>query len=139
MNRIIATRILFGAAALYDGLLGLAFLLAGGAVFAGFGVAPPNHVGYVQFPAALLVVFALMFAAIARRPLENRGLIPYGALLKVSYCGVVFWHWARTGIPSMWKPFAIADLLFLICFLLAYAGLAGKRESAAQSARHPAD
>ena len=44
----------------------------------------------------------------------------YGIGLKVSYCGVVFWHWFTAGIPSMWKPFAVADLVFLVLFVWAY-------------------
>ena len=50
--------ILFGLAALYDGLLGLLFLLAPGYPFQLFSVVPPNHLGYVQFPAAVLLIFA---------------------------------------------------------------------------------
>ena len=107
---------LFIVAAIYDGLLGAAFLFAGGRVFDRFGVTPPNHAGYVQFPAALLIVFAIMFAAIARDPFRNRNLIPYGILLKLSYCGVVLFHWFTAGVPDMWKPFCIADLIFLVCF-----------------------
>jgi hypothetical protein len=83
-------------------------------------VTPPNHPGYVQFSAALLLVFAVMFAAIARQPVRNRGLIPYGILLKVSYCAVVFYHWFTTGIPNMWKPFAVVDFVFLILFVWAW-------------------
>jgi len=79
-----------------------------------------NHFGYAQFPGALLIVFALMYLAIARRPVANRNLIPYGMLLKVSYCGVVFYHWLSAGIPGMWKPFAVIDLVFLILFAWAY-------------------
>ena len=45
---------LFWLAALYDGLLGLAFLAAPGRLFDLCQVTPPNHLGYVQFPAALL-------------------------------------------------------------------------------------
>ena len=30
----------------------------------------------------------------------NRGLIPYGILLKVSYCGVAGYHWLAGGIPA---------------------------------------
>jgi hypothetical protein len=86
-------------------------------------VTPPNHVGYVQFPAALLVIFGIMFAVVARRPRENRNLIPYGILLKVSYCGVAGYHWLASGIPSLWKPFVAIDLLFLVLFLLAYRSL----------------
>ncbi len=61
---------LFWLAALYDGILGLAFLAAPGPLFDLCQVTPPNHLGYVQFPAALLLIFGLMFAAIAgpRRP-----------------------------------------------------------------------
>jgi hypothetical protein len=115
--------LLFIIAALYDGLLGVLFLFAGGRVFEWLQVTPPNRLGYVQFPAALLIVFALMFCAIARKPLVNKNLIPYGMLLKVSYCGVVFFHWFAEGIPYMWKPFAILDLAFLGLFIWAYASL----------------
>jgi len=111
---------LFYIAALYDGVLGLAFLFGAKSVFEMFNVPPPNHLGYVQFPGALLIVFALMYLAIARKPIENRNLIPYGILLKVSYCGVTFYHWLATDIPGMWKPFTIADLVFLVFFVWAY-------------------
>jgi hypothetical protein len=115
--------LLFAVAAVYDGALGLIALLAGRQLFQWFGVTPPNHWGYVQFPGALLVVFALMFAAVAKDPVRNRGLIPYGMLLKVSYCGVVFFHWFAAGLPDMWKPFAIIDAAFLALFAWAYVSL----------------
>ena len=111
---------LFTVAGLYDGLLGAAFLVAPAALFGRFGVTPPNHFGYVQFPAALLVVFAIMFFAVAFNPRANRNLIPYGILLKVSYCGVAFCYWLAEGIPSMWKPFAVADLAFIALFFWAW-------------------
>ncbi len=111
---------LFLVAALYDGLLGLAFLIAADRIFQFAQVTPPNHFGYVQFPAAVLVVFGIMFAAVARRPRENRNLIPYGIGLKVCYCGVAGYHWLAGGIPTMWKPFVVIDLVFLVLFLLAY-------------------
>jgi hypothetical protein len=126
MNKHPACSLLFSVAALYDGLLGLAFLIAPGAVFEAAGIQPPNHPGYVQFPAALLVTFAMMFAAIAAHPARNRNLIPYGILLKVSYCGVVFYHWAATGLPWIWKPFALADVAFLGLFAAAWMALADR-------------
>jgi len=64
-----------------------------------------------------------MFLAIARAPLANRNLIPYGMLLKVSYCSVVFYHWSTGGITDIWKPFAFVDLAFLALFAWAYVGL----------------
>ena len=123
-----AIRILFVVAGLYDGLLGLAFLFAWGRLFDFYEVAPPNHPGYVQFPALLLVVFGLMFLAVAADPVRNRNLIPYGILLKAAYCGTVFWYWVSTGIPDMWKPFAWCDLVFGLLFVFAWVSL-GKKES----------
>jgi len=64
--------ILFVAAALYEGLLGAAFLFRGRALFQQFQVPPPNHSGYIQFPAALLIVFALMFLAILKDPEKQK-------------------------------------------------------------------
>ena len=127
-----AIPLLFLAAALYDGLLGLAFLVAAAAVFDWAGVTPPNHVGYVHFPAALLVVFAVMFLMIARKPNANRDLIPYGIMLKASYAGVVIYHWIVGGIPLLWKPFAVVDIMFLVLFVMAYRAL-GKQAQAERS------
>jgi len=119
--------VLFLVAALYDGLLGAAFLLASDPIFKWLDVEPPNHLGYVQFPAALLVIFAVMFLAIAMRPVRNRNLIPYCILLKLSYCSVVMYHWYTAGIPDMWKPIWVADFTFLILFIWAWITL-GKKE-----------
>lgn len=113
-------RWLFGIAALYDGVLGLGFFLLPRWIFDLAAVTPPNHFGYVRFPAALLVVFAAMFLAVALDPRAQRNLIPFGAMLKVSYCLVTFYYWARYDVPAMWKPFAIIDLVFLMLFIWAY-------------------
>jgi len=119
---------LFVVAALYDGVLGLLFLAAPGTPFRLFEVAPPNHPGYVQFPAALLLIFGLMFAAVARDPIVNRSLILYGILLKASYCGVTGWYWISSGIPGMWKPFVVIDLVMGLLFVGAYSVLPSPAE-----------
>ncbi|HSB13808.1 MAG TPA: hypothetical protein VLE22_05070 [Bryobacteraceae bacterium] len=122
---------LFLAAAVYDGILGMAFLSVPASIFEWFNVTPPNHRGYIEFPALLLLSFAVMYVAIARNPVANRNLIPYGMLLKVSYCAVVFYHWVRGGIPNLWKPWAFADLVFLVLFYAAWRRLAAEAESTA--------
>jgi hypothetical protein len=114
------TRVLFRLSGLYDGVLGLAFLFAGTAIYDRFGIPPPNHPGYVQFPALLLVVFAAMFLRIASDPARYRDLIPYGMGLKASYASVVLFHALRGNIPAMWVPFAWADLAFLLLFFVAW-------------------
>lgn len=125
MNSPALIRVLFVVAAVYDGVIGAAFLTRGARLFELSGVVPPNHPGYVQFPAALLLVFALMFARVAINPAANRQLIPYGMLLKISYCGVVCFHWFTAGLPWIWKPFCIADVAFLVLFAWAYVVLGG--------------
>ncbi|MBU0641048.1 MAG: hypothetical protein KKB50_19470 [Planctomycetes bacterium] len=119
--------LLFTGAAIYDGVLGVAFIVFPAALYHRFGVTPPNHWGYVDFGAALLIVFALMFVNIARRPQANRNLIPYGVLLKLSYCAVVFRYWLAEDIPGMWKPLAFADAAFVLAFLWAYVAIGGAK------------
>ena len=116
-------RILFALAGIYDGMLGAAFLIFHAAIFEKFGVTPPNHAAYVQFPALLLLLFAALFFHVAADPVANRKLIPYGIGLKAAYCGTTFWYAATAGIPSMWMPWAWADLAFLVIFVVAWVRL----------------
>ena len=113
-------KLLFGASAIYDLLLGLAFLFGMDSLFARFGVTPPNHPGYVQFPALILILFAGLYFQIASNPVRFRNLIPYGVGLKIAYAGIVFFYMLTSEIPAMWKPFAYADTLFAIGFIVAY-------------------
>jgi hypothetical protein len=123
MKTQLAIRGLFLVAGLYDGLLGLAFLLRHEKLFEWFEVTPPNHPGYVQFSAALLVVFGLLFFNVAIGPRRNRNLIPYGILLKVTYCSVVLYYWVTSDLPGMWKPFCAIDAVFLLLFAWAWIAL----------------
>jgi len=111
---------LFVFSALYDGLLGLLFALAPGYPFRLFDVTPPNHMGYVRFPACLLLIFGLMFLQLATNPLKFRHLILYGILLKLSYFGVSLAYWLKYDIPGMWKPFTIIDFAMGTLFVWAY-------------------
>jgi hypothetical protein len=122
--------VLFSLAAVYDGVLGLAFLLAPSVIFQRFEVTPPNHFGYVQFPALLLLIFAWMFASVAYAPDKNINLIPYGIALKVAYCSIVFYYWFTAEIPYVWKPFAIMDFGWIILFAIAFIALKKGTKSA---------
>ncbi len=127
------TSIFFIVAALYDGILGISFLVAPRPLYDWLEMPEPEHLGYMQFGAALLVVFAIMFMNIARSPINNRNLIPYGILLKVSYCAVVFYHWFAGVISTPWKVFAVCDVLFGVLFLVVYHALKDKVRSPGQS------
>jgi hypothetical protein len=118
-----AVSIIFAASGMYDGVLGLIFLMAPAAMFTRFGVTPPNHWGYVQFGAAMLLIFGVMFLQVAWKPAPNRNLIPYGILLKVAYAGTVFGYWLTQGLPDMWKPFAVIDAVFAALFIWSWVRL----------------
>jgi len=61
---------LFLVAAAYDGILGIAFLLLPGNIFEWFNVTPPNHPGYIEFPALLLIAFAAPVAISIRATVQ---------------------------------------------------------------------
>jgi hypothetical protein len=58
-------RWLFLLAAAYDFLIGAAFVGFGPQLFEWAGVPPPNHWGYIEFAALMLVIFGVMFFEIA--------------------------------------------------------------------------
>ena len=105
---------------IYDLLLGAVVAIAPAAFFRIAGVTPPNHYGYVQFPALLLIIFGAMFLRAAADPVRRRDVIVYGMALKASYSGLVFWYELHGGVPALWIPWAWADLAFLLLFLVAW-------------------
>ena len=120
MSKINSIRMPFYASSVYDGVLGILLLFFSEPILKLFNIVPPNHSGYLQFPALLLIVFSVMYLQIAKDPLKNVNLVPYGILLKVSYCLVVCWHWIFSSVPDMWKPLALFDVIFLILFVQSY-------------------
>jgi hypothetical protein len=121
-------KILFYIAAVYDFVIGSAFLIAGERIFDATGVPQPNHWGYIQFGSLLLMVFGLMFVTVAINPGRNRNLIPFGILLKASYSGLVGYYWSRTGVPWLFKPFFVIDLVMLVLFVIAYFSIRTRRD-----------
>ena len=119
MNRVMI-RLLFVVSGLYDLAIGIALLGFGPAVFTRANVPHPNHWGYIQFGCLMLITFGLMFFAVAANPQANRNLIPFGVLLKLSYCGIVGFYWTTTDLPLFFKPFAVIDAVMLVLFLLSY-------------------
>lgn len=117
-------RLLFGAAALYDGLIAGFFLVSTDAALKLAGAPEAGHPGYFHFPAAMLLIFAYMFLRLALAPIANYNLIQYGILLKIAYSGTVAYHALTEGVGVVWLIFAGLDLLFLIAFAWALLGFA---------------
>jgi len=122
---------IFYVSAVYDGFFGVMGLISPNLAFRIFEVTPPNHPGYVQFPAILLLIFGWMFFQLARDPVGKRDLLPFGIALKVGYSGLVFYYLLTTGIPAMWVPWAWIDLGFLVVFVMLWRQLSGSTQQAA--------
>ena len=120
---IVNIRIVFAISAIYDVLFGLVFLFAGPALFEWSAIPAPNHWGYIQFAALMLVIFGLMFAAVAVDPIGQRNLIRYGLLLKLSYCGLATYYWYAAELPTLFKPFIFVDAVMYGLFLASYLSL----------------
>jgi len=118
---LLAIRLLFSIAGVYDFGIGLAFLFFGPQLFETFGVPPANHWGYIQFGSLMLVIFGIMFFAVAYDPVANRNLMLYGMMLELSYTALIAYYWVSMDCPLMFKPFAVIDALMFIFFLLVYA------------------
>jgi hypothetical protein len=124
---------LFYVAGLYDFLIGLAFLLFGVRLFDAAGVPQPDHWGYIQFGALMLMIFGMMFFAIARNPSANRQMIPYGILLKLSYSALAGYYWMTTDCPLLFKPFVVIDAIMLVLFVIAYKALSTNASAPART------
>lgn len=116
-------RILFAIAGAYDFIIGSAFLFSGVRLFDATGVPQPDHWAYIQFGSLMLMIFGTMFVTIALNPQTNRNLIPYGMLLKLAYVGLCSYYWFTTDCPTLFKPFAVIDLIMLVLFYLAFVKL----------------
>ena len=112
-------RPLFVVAALYDFVLGVLFLAAYEPIYRHFGIALPNHPGYIDFSAAVIAVFGIGFWFVSRSPERNRDIIKMGVLFKLAYSVTVLAYFFRGQIPMLWVPFAWIDLGFAVAFVAA--------------------
>ncbi|MCC6681973.1 MAG: hypothetical protein IT445_13820 [Phycisphaeraceae bacterium] len=122
-NRFVLVRILMTLAGIYDGTLGVAFVFFTARTFDLIQMPLPDHLGYVQFAAALLIVFALMFFAVAANPVRYLEFVTAGMGLKVSYIAVVTYYGQTQGVPPVWLWFAAADGLWLLLFIVIRAAI----------------
>ena len=119
--------------AIYDTVLGILFLIAYEAIYAAFGVTPPNHPAYVQFGAANVVIIGIGFWLAARAPERNRDILKLGFLTKIAYAGIVFGYLLRGMMPGMWVPFAWIDLVMAIGLVAALRAIPAPAAPASQA------
>lgn len=115
---------LFFIAGICDLLIGALFFLATPQIFKLASVPLPYHIGFMQFPALLIVIIGALFLHIAANPVARRDLIPYLTCVKIAFSGLVFWYQLTIGIPTLWLPLAWCDVGYIILFVAAWRALA---------------
>ena len=126
-------RSLFGIAAVYDLVLGIAFTFFAARTFSALGIADkfPAFAGYLTLLGAFVLVIGVAYALIARGDLRrNADLIFIGALYKLAYAATAIYYWATAGLPHVifGALFGVADAVFFILMAACYVEL--KRDEA---------
>ena len=114
---------IFLISALYDILLGIIFGLFYQPVYQSFGIELPNHSGYIQLSALYLFIFGIGFYLVYKNPVQNRQIILLGILMKLAFFIVAIGHLIFDTIPSIYIPFAILDIIFVLLFVPANSAL----------------
>lgn len=119
-------RAFFLVAALYDMLLGLAFVIFGEQILGAIGMALPPHIAYIQLAAVFIFVQGFSYLLPFRDPLGNLGIVTVGVVYKAAYAGLALWYLLIGALPSaFFIPWAIIDLAFLVGFVLFLRGARG--------------
>lgn len=112
-------RIFFLVAALYDLILGVAFVVFGEQILGAIDLELPPHIAYIQLAAVFIFVQGFSYLFPFRDPLGNLGIVQVGVVYKLAYAGLALWYLAIGILPSpFFIPWAIIDLGFLVGFVL---------------------
>ena len=118
-------RFLFSISAIYDFLLGVAFMFFAERAFAALGISDklPAIRGYLTLLGAFVLVIGIGYFLIARGDLrQNADLILVGTLYKLAYSATAFYYWAQGSLPhvAFGAVFGVADAVFFILMAECY-------------------
>jgi hypothetical protein len=112
-------RVVLLLAAIYEGLLGLAFPFFSGPIFRALGIEFAADPVYVQLAAGLIAIMGLGFYFAWRDPLINGDIVRLGAVFKVFYVLLAISAQIRGELPhGLFLLFAAIDVAFFLVFLL---------------------
>ena len=110
-----AQRLLLTATALYDGVLGLVFLVLFRPLLGLLGVAVPENPIYLQLAAGCIALFGLGFWHAAQHPVRNLDLVRLGVGMKVFYVALAVYAAAVGLLPHpLFLVLALLDALFVV-------------------------
>ena len=108
----------FLVAALYDLVLGSVFFFLYPWIYGLLGVSLPTEPAYLHASAAFVFVQGIMYCVVYRNMDRNLDLVLVGAIYKMAYSGVAFYHWGTGTLPHpIFALFGLSDVIFLALFL----------------------
>ena len=119
IRQVSGWRAFFLVAALYDVVLGAAFVVAGEPILSAIGMPMPPHIAFIQLAAIFIFVQGLSYALVFLDPPGNLGIVRVGVAYKAAYAGLAVWYLVIGILPSLFfVPWALIDLAFLVGFVL---------------------
>lgn len=114
-------RSVFLITALYDFVLGIAFLLFYKQVLGFFSISIPNFPEYLQMSAAFVAVLGVGYFLIYLNLEKNKDLYRIGMLYKLIYIVLVSYYYFIVHTANVvYLNFAMIDTIFLIIFIVLY-------------------
>ena len=111
---------LYLISALYDFILGIAFLFFYQPIFKMLGMNIPENPAYLTFCALMIALFGILLFMIYQNLSGSRRLIIYAILVKFAYIGTVLYYYLFVGSSYVDMPFLIFagfDFVFAILFI----------------------
>ncbi len=106
--------------ALYDFLLGIAFLFFYVTIFKMLGMNLPRNPAYLTFCAVMIALFGILQYMIFLNLKGSRRLILYSIFVKFAYVGTVLYYYLLVGPTYVDSPFLIFagfDFIFALLFM----------------------
>jgi len=109
---------LFIVAAIYDWILGAAFLFFYKPIFESLGIAIPANPSYISLAAAFVFVSGFIYYFAFKTPAASRELIKLGAIYKFFYVAVGVYYLLISMLPhAIFFVFGVADFAFMVLFI----------------------
>ena len=109
---------LFLVAALYDGILGLAFFFLYRPLFDALGIHVPDNTSYIHLTAGFVFVQGVGYWLVYRDMLRNVDIVKLGVVYKAIYIGVAAYYLAIGQLlDAVFAWFAAFDVGFLLLFV----------------------
>lgn len=121
----------FAVAAIYDIVLGVAFILFYDPVLDALDITPPDNTSYIHLSAVFVLVQGISYVFAWWDLHGNIGIVRVGVIYKAAYFLVALYYLVTDDLLHwVFFAFGVADLVFMLLFLGALAALRSSRTAA---------